>query len=93
MLTQQKIGFDAAVEFSPNSIPTTQITNQKNFYNKNYNGLLYDYNSAIDFSINKYVEKDYIKFRGICPNWDNEARKPGQEQHLSMLVLMDIKDG
>ena len=70
------IGFDAATEFAPNSFPVKDITNSIDPYNANYKGKLFDYKSLINYSIS-YKEPGYTKFRGICPSWDNEARKPG----------------
>jgi len=71
------IGFDAATEFAPNSFNLKDITSEQEFFNHNYDGHVYDYNSAINYSI-AYSEPKYIKFRSLCPSWDNEARKPGK---------------
>ncbi len=75
----ETIGFDAAVEFAPNSFPLTNVTNKmrSSFLNSNFDGVLYDYTSAIDYS-ESYRVPHYTKFRGVCPRWDNEARKPGK---------------
>ena len=75
----ETIGFDAAVEFAPNSFPLTNVTNKmrSSFLNSNFDGVLYDYISAIDYS-ESYRVPTYTKFRGVCPRWDNEARKPGK---------------
>jgi len=71
------IGFDAAAEFAPNSFQVDNVTKDFNFYNKNYKGNLYDYESAINYSVS-YKEPSYTKFRSLCPSWDNEARKSGK---------------
>jgi len=73
------IGFDAAVEFAPNNFPLCDVTKAMHSYiiNPKYEGKLYDYDSAIAVSQN-YQIPSYKKFRGICPAWDNEARKPGK---------------
>ena len=76
-LDPRTIGFDAATEFAPNTFKVSDISNKLNFYNNNYHGHVFDYNSAIQYSINK-KESDYKKFRSICPGWDNEARRPGK---------------
>jgi lipopolysaccharide biosynthesis protein len=76
-INPNEIGFDAAVEFAPNSFQVTNITDKVVPYNDEYYGAVYDYSSAVNYSIS-YEEPEYLKFRGICPSWDNEARKPGK---------------
>lgn len=71
------IGFDAAIDFPPNTFPVTPINDKLVFYNKNYNGLIFDYEEVIAMS-KKFKKPSYKKFRGVCPSWDNEARKPGR---------------
>ena len=73
----REIGFDAAIEFAPNTYPLRDIRDQFNVVNSEYRGKIFDYCSAVDFSKN-YNQPDYKKFRGICPGWDNEARRPGK---------------
>ena len=70
------IGFDAAVEFAPNSFPMKPINDKVDFDNKNYRGTVFDYKDAIEISEN-FVQPKYKKFRSACPGWDNEARKSG----------------
>lgn len=73
------IGFDAAVEFAPNTFKVENITSKvrDKIINPNYSGMLFDYQSAINYS-NSYKKPEYLKFRSVCPRWDNEARKPGR---------------
>jgi len=71
------IDFDAATEFAPNTFQVPDISGYLHFYNKNHQGHVFDYNSAIDYSISR-PETAYVKFRSLCPGWDNEARKPGK---------------
>lgn len=71
-----EIGFDAAVEFSPNTFSVKVRNNQAEFYNENYNGMLFDYQDAVDYSLSQAVPA-YKKFKTVFPSWDNEARKPG----------------
>jgi lipopolysaccharide biosynthesis protein/ubiquinone/menaquinone biosynthesis C-methylase UbiE len=76
-LDPTSIGFDAATEFAPNTFQVNDISYQLHFYNANYQGHVYDYSSAIDYST-QMDRPGYQKFRSICPGWDNEARKPGK---------------
>ena len=69
------IGFDAAVEFSPNNLPTRKITDNIQFFSDQNNNTVYDYENLIELSVNQQ-KPPYKKFKSICPGWDNEARKP-----------------
>lgn len=71
------IGFDAVIEFPPNTFPLRDIADRLDIVNPNFKGLIYDYKNAIELSKN-YIKSPYKKFRGIFPTWDNEARKPGR---------------
>jgi glycosyltransferase involved in cell wall biosynthesis len=73
----RSIGFDAAIEFAPNTFPAKDLARKFNIVNPNFKGLITDYKNAIDYSRN-YIPPLYKKFRGICPEWDNEARRPGR---------------
>ena len=71
------IGFDAAIEFPPNTFPLKDISNQFRMVNPYYHGVVLDYRSAMAMS-KQYPAPAYKKFRGVFPGWDNEARKPGR---------------
>lgn len=73
----RSIGFDAATEFAPNNFQVQNLTQKINKFNPNYSGNIYDYISAVNYSI-QMPKTDYTKFRSLCPAWDNEARKPGR---------------
>jgi len=73
----ESIGFDAAIDFPPNTFPLSDISDEFIIRNPNFKGVLLDYRKALEFS-KDYVKPPYKKFRGICPSWDNESRKPGR---------------
>jgi len=73
----RKIGFDAAVDFAPNNMPLKGVSRKVDYVNKAFSGNIYDYESAIDIAEN-YQQPPYIKYRSVCPSWDNEARKTGK---------------
>lgn len=73
----KNIGFDAAIEFPPNTFPLKDISDQFDITNPDYKGTILDYEGAVNYSTN-YLDPPYKKFRGICPGWDNEARRPGK---------------
>jgi hypothetical protein len=70
------LGFDAAVDFAPNNFRADNITADQLYFNPDCSGNAYDYASLLKYAKN-YVEPEFIKFRSLCPSWDNEARKPG----------------
>lgn len=76
-----EIGFDAAIEFAPNTYPVKPITDQiikvGKMINPLYQGSIYDYNEAASIGQNQ-ITPSYKKFRGLFPGWDNEARIPGR---------------
>jgi glycosyltransferase involved in cell wall biosynthesis len=71
------IGFDAVIEFPPNTFPLKDISKQLKIVNPNYKGIVFDYKDLLRCSI-QYQKPPYKKFRGICPAWDNESRTPGR---------------
>jgi len=71
------IGFDAATEFYPNSFRTKSIKDKLTFFNEAYDGHVNDYKELIEIS-SEFQKPDYVKYRSLCPSWDNEARKPGK---------------
>ncbi len=73
----REIGFDAAVEFAPNSFPVKSISKEMTYYNEESENNVYDYQELIDIS-QKFEKPKYTKFRSLCLGWDNEARKPGE---------------
>lgn len=76
-LNPKEVGFDAAIEFAPNNMTLGQSTDVQTFHNRDFKGVVYEYKSLIELT-KSYQTPKYTKFRGICPSWDNEARKPGR---------------
>lgn len=75
-LDPREIGFDAALEFAPNSFPLKDIAHRFDIVNDDFKGRIFDYKSAIELA-RDYIIPSFPKFRGICPAWDNGARRPG----------------
>jgi O-antigen biosynthesis protein len=73
------LGFDAAVEFPPHKLGqgAPVLNSQMEIVNPNYQGVICDYNYLVE-SAKKISRSDFTVFRGVCPSWDNEARKPGR---------------
>ena len=71
------IGFDAAIEFPPNNVTARDVTAQVNRIDPNFSGRVYDWRSlAAAFPM--LPEDAGTLHRGVCPAWDNEARRPGR---------------
>jgi len=67
-------GFDAAIEFPPNNTNPPLITENAPLCNDDFMGVLYDW-SVFPERSEKYNTPDYMLFRGVCPSWDNTARR------------------
>ena len=72
-------GLDAAVEFPPHKLAaaTTVLNGRLDIINPQYQGSVADYASMIE-AAKKEVVPGYTLYRGVCPSWDNEPRKPGR---------------
>jgi len=71
----KKYGFDAAIEFPPNLAGIQPLTSgEKEFFHQDFSGTIYDL-SKIAKRSNHYTHSDYTLFRGVCPSWDNTARR------------------
>jgi glycosyltransferase involved in cell wall biosynthesis len=66
-------GFDAAIEFPPNN-SAPPVINDLSLLNADFSGIVYDWNIFVERSRN-YSAPDYRLFRGVCPSWDNSARR------------------
>jgi O-antigen biosynthesis protein len=73
------LGFDAAVEFPPHKlgVGAPVLNSQMEIVNPHYQGVICDYSHLVE-SAKKISRADFTLFRGVCPSWDNEARKPGR---------------
>ena len=71
-----KYGMDAAVGFPPFWAESPKL-HQLELLDPRYDGTVVDYNIMADATIAGYATNNRV-FPGICPSWDNEARKPGK---------------
>jgi len=67
-------GFDAAIEFPPNSAAPPDITDSVTPLGDDFGCKVYDWRVFVERS-EKYPQPDYTLFRGVCPSWDNTARR------------------
>lgn len=70
-------GFDAAVEFPPQNLKGTKLIGGLRFFNKNFEGRVYDYRDAVA-RMRNITWPDYPLYKTVIPSWDNEARRPGR---------------
>jgi lipopolysaccharide biosynthesis protein len=75
----KKYGMDAAVSFPPfwagGSLP--RLNKSVELLDLNYQGDIVDYEAMAKATVDSY-QTDVKLFPGVCPAWDNEARKPGK---------------
>ena len=69
-----EIGFDAAIEFPPNNSNPPDVTKIIKNAKSDFGGTVYDWRIFVLKSRN-YRKPDYMLFRGVCPSWDNTARR------------------
>jgi lipopolysaccharide biosynthesis protein len=72
-------GMDAAAGFPPhvrkwNGQP---LQKQQHLFDESYRGTIFNYEELADKMLS-HGPTDFRLFPGVCPQWDNEARKPGQ---------------
>jgi len=78
-------GFDAAIEFPPNNTNPPLLDGGYHPFSPEYRGAVYDWRAFVTRS-REYRRPPFALFRGVCPSWDNEARRPGRGvvfQHAS----------
>lgn len=69
-----EFGFDAACEFPPNNSSPPRITSKLTPAGEALDANIYDWRIFLDRS-EVYTNVGYKLFRGVCPSWDNVARK------------------
>ncbi|THD08470.1 glycoside hydrolase family 99-like domain-containing protein [Metallibacterium scheffleri] len=71
------IGFDAAIEFPPNNVVARDITAQVRRLAPGFAGRVYDWRS-LAAAPPMLPDDAGTLHRGVCPGWDNEARRAGR---------------
>lgn len=66
--------FDAAIEFPPNNTRPPVVTKSVKPLNSNFGCTVFDWRSFVQRSLN-FQNPSYKLFRGVCPSWDNTARR------------------
>lgn len=70
----RRYGFDAAIEFPPNNSSLLPARDQVAPLHSDFASTVYDWRTLVRRS-RQYPKPDYTLFRGVCPSWDNTARK------------------
>ena len=85
-------GIDAAVEFPPHKLVhlSPSINTSLKLLDPRFTGHVIDYQDLVQRAVS-LAPPPYKLFRGICPNWDNEPRKPGRG--ISMAHSTPVKYG
>lgn len=71
-----KYGMDAAVGFPP-FWQTGPRLRDLELFDPRYSGEVRSFERMTELTIASYARNDRV-FPGVCPSWDNEARKPGR---------------
>jgi lipopolysaccharide biosynthesis protein len=74
-------GFDAFCEFPPHGLDTGRIDGSLSKLNRDYSGFAYSYEDVVTRELAKLRSPpsgDALRFPGVMPGWDNEARRPGR---------------
>ena len=67
-------GFDAAIEFPPNNSAPPSVTGGVTPLGDDFDCTVYDWQAFVGRS-KGYFQPGYKLFRGVCPSWDNTARR------------------
>ena len=70
----KKYDFDAAIEFPPNNSLSPNVTASVTPVHEDFASTVYDWRIFVKRSEN-YKKPGYKLFRGVCPSWDNTARR------------------
>lgn len=71
-------GFDIAIEFPPHKLgrELAPINSELGISDSDLETTVYSYSDMVDRARRQAASK-YPLIRGVCPSWDNEARRPG----------------
>ncbi|MFI8746535.1 glycoside hydrolase family 99-like domain-containing protein [Pseudomonas sp. NPDC077186] len=69
-----RFGFDAAIEFPPNATQPPPVTDRIQPLAADFRGQVFDWSIYLKRS-RQYSKPAYKLFRGVCPSWDNTARR------------------
>jgi lipopolysaccharide biosynthesis protein len=73
----RRYGIDAAVQYPPHNLGPDMARNNElhAVYETTYNGAIFEYGSLVERMLDM-PEPAFKLFRGVCPTWDNTARRP-----------------
>jgi len=69
-----KYGMDAAIEFPPNNSSPPIVNDKVSGMSEDFRGVVYDL-SELEKRSHHFKKEDYRLYRGVCPSWDNTARR------------------
>jgi lipopolysaccharide biosynthesis protein len=70
-------GMDAAAEFPPHKVgwAVPRLNAYAKRFTRDFDGAILSYDAMVE-QARAAADPPYTLFRGICPSWDNEARRP-----------------
>lgn len=85
-----EFGFDAAAEFPPHTVQSTDIREELNLINSNFKGYVFSYDQVVE-NVVRQEEPDYKLFRTAMLSWDNTARKQDHSHIFHGFSLLRYK--
>lgn len=84
----EEFGFDASLEFPPHTVQSSDIKNEVEIINPDFQGHVYGYDQVVEKAIG-VEEPTYKLFRTAMLSWDNTARKQNHSHifHYFSLLL------
>lgn len=85
-LDPKEHGMDSAYQHSPGDTRWIEpnidrFSGSIDWLNQNFSGRLFDYRDLVRRA-HEFSPPNYKLFRGVCPSWDNEPRRPGKARVL-----------
>ncbi len=75
------LGFDGLAEFPPHGLQARSVEGELSWLNRRHEGRVFSYEDVAREESNRLrsirAVRGEVRFPGVMPSWDNEARRPG----------------
>lgn len=86
----EPFGFDAAVEFPPHTVVSTDVRQDVKLTNPEFTGYVFSYDQVVNNAVKNH-EPEYKLFRAAMLSWDNTARKQNASHIFHGFSLLKYK--
>ncbi|MBD8684812.1 glycoside hydrolase family 99-like domain-containing protein [Pseudomonas sp. CFBP 13719] len=86
----EPFGFDAAVEFPPHTVVSTDVRQDVKLTNPEFTGYIFSYDQVVSNAVKNH-EPEYKLFRSAMLSWDNTARKQNASHIFHGFSLLKYK--